>query len=446
MELSELLVRIAQDIMKKGGRAYYVGGYVRDLLMHRHINDYDIEVHNLKSDDLIEILSKYGEVFYSGASFGVYRIKGLDVDFSLPRLEVLTGNGHKDFDIIINPFLSLKEATRRRDFTINAMMKDILTGKIIDLWGGQEDIKNKVIRHIDPEKFKEDPLRVLRAARFAAQLNFTISEETKKICKTINITYLPKERIFMELEKALTHSDKPSVFFEELYSMNHLDEFFPELELLIGREQSPKYHHDDAWTHTMVVLDKAVQVLHVCTLEFLLMALYHDIGKSMYSDYRHATESTPIVQIALGRITNQRHLLKYISTGAKAHMEILKSFNDPTNIKQTLKILYKNKTFKDLLLSLTKVDLLASIHEGTDKEFLRELNKIEKLLLYKYRIFERRVMYRFDFINELYLTGEELNKVHSYRLDLCARPIPMEEISKRLLHYIKSNHMGIYKN
>lgn len=213
-------IELALKVKERGGRAFYVGGYVRDFLMHRENKDVDIEVFGLDEDILVDILKSLGEVNFFGKSFGIYSLKGENMEIALPRTEKVNGFGHKDFLISIDKNLSYEKASSRRDFTINAMMMDILSGEILDFFNGREDLKNRIIRHVDEEKFKEDPLRVFRACQFASRFDFTVDETTIDLCKNIDISFLPKERIEEEAKKALLKSKRASSFFEYLKKMN----------------------------------------------------------------------------------------------------------------------------------------------------------------------------------------------------------------------------------
>lgn len=241
---SELVCAIAQKIYENGGTAYFVGGYVRDKLLGRENKDIDIEVHNISAENLETILSEFGEVMKFGASFGVYNIKGYDIDFALPRTERKTGEKHTDFEVTADPYMSTEKASKSRDFTINALMENVLTGEIIDHWHGRDDLYAGIIRHVDNETFKEDTLRILRAAQFSARFEFDIAEETIEFCKQLDLSELSRERVFTETEKALMKSEKPSIFFEQLLRMGHLDYWFSELKALIGTKQNEMYHQE----------------------------------------------------------------------------------------------------------------------------------------------------------------------------------------------------------
>src|SRR5215471_19206794 len=167
------VIDLAKRFQAAGGRAMLVGGCVRDELMGIEPKDWDLEVYGIEPEQLREILDSFGEVNVVGEAFTVYKI-GNDLDVSIPRRERKTGKGHRGFTIEGDPDMSFEEACRRRDFTINAVLKDPLTDKIVDPFNGREDIKRKVIRHVSSETFAEDSLRVLRAAQFAARFEFDI--------------------------------------------------------------------------------------------------------------------------------------------------------------------------------------------------------------------------------------------------------------------------------
>lgn len=211
----------AKQIADAGGKAYYVGGYVRDRLLHREAHDQDIEVYGLSVERLEEILQTWGDVLTLGRKYGIYQVAGMDI--ALPRQEVKTGPRHQDFQMYPNPFLSPKQAVLRRDFTVNALMEDILSGEIYDVVGGRKDLIAKVLRHISDQHFPEDALRVYRAARLAAQLGFTVSRETQKLMQNMPLCFLAKERIQQELQKAF-NSRYPSLFLR--YMQNTKDTFW----------------------------------------------------------------------------------------------------------------------------------------------------------------------------------------------------------------------------
>ena len=201
-------------------RAYFVGGCVRDEFLNRACKDIDIEVFDVEQETLEKILNicteKLGfkEVELVGKQYGVYKLGELDI--SIPRIEIKTGDKHTDFECTLCPTLPVVDAQRRRDFTVNAIYKNIFDSNIVDSFDGISDMSKRVIRHIDDKTFIEDALRVFRAARFSSVLDFEISEETKALCKKINLSALPTERIVQETSTALIKSDTPSTYFKIL--------------------------------------------------------------------------------------------------------------------------------------------------------------------------------------------------------------------------------------
>lgn len=334
MKLSdmEMAKKLAEAVDALGGCAYFVGGYVRDLLMGEAGKDIDIEIHGLTPDELKGVIDSLGKRMDIGESFGIFGLHGYSLDIAMPRKETCRGSGHRDFDIFVDPHIGTPGAAKRRDFTINAMMQNVLTGEIIDHFGGKKDLKNGIIRHVDDGSFAEDPLRVLRGGQFAARFEFKIAEETVSLCRKMDLSTLPKERILGELEKALLKAAKPSIFFEAMREMGQLDLWFPELKALIGVEQNPKYHTEgDVWTHTMMVLDKAATLREYSNnkLGFMLSALCHDYGKATATEvidgeihaYGHEVAGLPLVKAFMNRITNEVGLTKYVLNMTEYHMK-----------------------------------------------------------------------------------------------------------------------------
>lgn len=260
-----------------------VGGCVRDELMGIEPKDWDVEVYGIEPTRLREILDSFGRVDAVGEAFTVYKI-GRDLDVALPRRERKIGRGHKGFVVEGDKDMSFAEAAKRRDFTINAILKDALTGEIIDLYGGRRDIENKILRVVSKETFAEDSLRVLRAAQFAARFEFDLDAETIEICRRIDLTDLPKERIWGEFEKILLQAEKPSIGLKWLYDLNVVGQLFPELKSLVGVPQQPEWHPEgDVDIHTLMVADEARKLIddlpYAKKAAVMLGALCHDFGK-----------------------------------------------------------------------------------------------------------------------------------------------------------------------
>ena len=310
----EMATNIAKLVKIYGGDTYFVGGYVRDKILGKSNKDIDIEVHNIHPNNLKEILNRLGKVKTQGISFGVYNLCGYDIDIAQPRMENAIGRGHKDFEVTVDPFIGTTKAAKRRDFTINAIMENVLTGEIVDPFNGIEDLKNRIIRHVDDNSFSEDPLRVLRAAQFAARFNFVIADETKLIMNKMDLSTLSRERIYEELKKAMLKSNKPSIFFERLREVDQLDYWFPEVKALFNCKQNASYHPEgDVWTHTMEVIDYAANIKTTASNPeyFLIAALCHDFGKPLSTtiddngdvhSYDHENIGVDVAKTFLNRI------------------------------------------------------------------------------------------------------------------------------------------------
>ena len=332
LEDQKMAREVARLVAEKGGRTFYVGGFVRDALIHRENKDVDIEVHGISPKSLEDILDSLGQRMTIGESFGIFGLKGYSLDIAMPRKEEARGQGHKDFDIFVDPFIGTEAAARRRDFTFNALMQDVLTEEIVDHYGGVEDLHAGVLRHVNDQSFAEDPLRVLRAAQFAARFGFRVAEETVSLCQRMQLQHLPRERIEGELKKALLKAERPSIFFEVLREMDQLDHWFPEVKALIGVPQNPVYHSEgDVWTHTMMVLDEAAKLRHRAANPywFMLAALVHDFGKAICTEehdgvlhaYLHEIKGLPLAETFLRRITSETKLIEYALNLAEYHMK-----------------------------------------------------------------------------------------------------------------------------
>ena len=277
------IIELSKVINENGGRTMLVGGCVRDELMGIEPKDFDLEVYEIESKKLKEILESIGRVDAVGEAFTVYKL-GNEIDVAIPRRERKVGKGHKGFVVEGDPEMSFEEAAKRRDFTINAIMKDALTGEIIDCYDGQKDIEKRVIRVVDKETFIEDSLRVLRAAQFAARFEFDIDDETAELCRSIDLTDLPSERVWGELEKLLLKSNTPSIGLKWLYDLGVVEQLFPEMEALIGVTQEKEWHPEgDVDVHTLLVVDEARKLINDLDyskkVTVMLGALCHDFGK-----------------------------------------------------------------------------------------------------------------------------------------------------------------------
>ena len=256
-------IEVARAVREAGGRAVVVGGWVRDHLLGVRSKDVDIEVFGLRMEQIEALLSRFGKVHAVGRAFGVFRVAGIDVDFSLPRRDSKHGRGHRGFDVAPDPWLAFAEAARRRDLTVNSIGLDPLTGEVLDPHGGRRDLTRRVLRATDPARFPEDPLRGLRVAQLAARLEMAPDEELVALCRALDLSELSGERVFDEFGKLLLRAAKPSIGFKVLADTDQL-RFFPELDALRGVPQDPEWHPEgDVWVHTLMVLDVAASLRRV---------------------------------------------------------------------------------------------------------------------------------------------------------------------------------------
>lgn len=279
----------ASELIRAGGRVYEVGGTVRDRLLGRASKDKDILVTGLPLEQIAKILRRLGDVSVVGKSFGVLKFHSKDdpemeYDIALPRKEVSTGVGHKDFQVDYDPNLPVEIDLSRRDFTINAMAIETATGQLIDPFGGEEDLKKRLLRIVFDRAFEEDPLRLLRAVQFAARFKLVVEpatfESMKKNAELIR-TVSP-ERVSEELRKLLM-AEKPSEGFLLMRDTGLLKPVLPEVDENVGVKQGNKAQNDDVFLHTMKVLDASRldnAIPLAGDLELMLAALFHDVGKA----------------------------------------------------------------------------------------------------------------------------------------------------------------------
>ena len=258
-------------------QVYLVGGAVRDKRLGLPVVDRDYVVVGATPEQMVA--QGYKPV---GADFPVFLHPSTKEEYALARTERKSGHGYKGFTIYAAPDVTLDDDLRRRDLTINAMA-ETADGQLIDPFGGASDLTRGVLRHVSPA-FAEDPLRVLRVARFAARFaprGFKVADETLALMAQITaageLDHLVPERVWAELERALGE-DLPSRFFEVLRACGALARLFPELDALYGVPQRPEYHPEvDTGIHTMMVIDQAAKLSPDTRVRFA--ALVHDLGK-----------------------------------------------------------------------------------------------------------------------------------------------------------------------
>ena len=233
------LDKIFDKLQKNDAKAIIIGGYIRDKLLNIDSKDIDIEVYGVTSFAYLEsLLEEFGSVNSVGKSFGVCKLHfdGLDLDFTLPRQENKIAAGHRGFNVTIQSDLDFVLATRRRDFTINAIGYDVGKKIILDPFNGIDDLKNRVLKAVDTKSFIEDPLRVYRAVQFCARFNLKMDKELFTLCskmiKENMLKQLSKERLFQEIKKLLLKSQKPSIGFK-LFKELGITKEFDELDFLV---------------------------------------------------------------------------------------------------------------------------------------------------------------------------------------------------------------------
>lgn len=437
--------KIARQVAARGGRTFYVGGFVRDALIGRENKDVDIEVHGVSPQCLEEILDGLGQRLAIGESFGIFGLRGYELDIAMPRKEEVRGHGHKDFDIFVDPFIGTEAAARRRDFTFNALMQDVLTEEIVDHFGGVEDLHRGVLRHVNDSSFAEDPLRVLRAAQFAARFGFRAAEETVSLCRRMDLRFLPGERIEGELKKALLKAEKPSVFFEVLREMEQLDHWFPELKALIGVQQNPVYHREgDVWTHTMMVIDEAAKLRHRAANPywFMLSAVTHDFGKAVCTEekdgvlhaYHHEEAGVPLAEAFLRRMTGEVKLIEYVRNMTEYHMKP----NTVAGARSAQKVttrMFDRSVDPEGLICLALADDRGRVTQApaTDHEaFLMERLEVFRDLMSRPYVMGR------DLVEAGLKPGAEFTEILQYAHKLRLAGIPKENALKQTLAFART--------
>lgn len=276
-----------------GGEIFEVGGSVRDRFMGHPHKDQDLLVARLPMEPMKKVLKPYGKMATVGRVFGVLKFIPFEhpsqtFDIAIPRKEISTGIGHRDFKVEYDPHLPIEEDLRRRDFTINAIALDLKTEKHIDPFDGEKDLKKKLLRMVFEDSFHEDPLRLVRAVQFAARFHLTIEPETLEsmqknapLIKTVS-----HERVIEEVRKLMT-APKPSEGFDWMRKTGLLPLVFPEVAetIDVGQDKKPG---DDVYGHTMRVLDAArgdPYVENRGDMELMFAALFHDVGKTPTRSY-----------------------------------------------------------------------------------------------------------------------------------------------------------------
>ena len=340
-------VKVVAELVKRaGGRALLVGGCVRDELLGLEPKDFDIECFGISGQDLQRALEAEFELDLVGISFGVIKLKHLEIDVAMPRRETKLGLGHRAFGVEYDPTLTIEEASARRDFTVNAIYRDPLTDEILDPWNGRADLEKRILRHVSPH-FVEDPLRVLRGMQFVARFDLTPAPETIEICRGMTPEGLASERLFSEWEKLLTQGVKISKGLNFLKDVGWV-KYYPELERLIGCKQDPEWHPEgDVWNHTLCCLDAFAAMRDEGRgtrdedLVVGLAVLCHDFGKPACTSYDpvkkrirslgHDEEGVEPTLSFLRRLTNEERLLREVPPLVRLHMRPFAMWRDKSS-------------------------------------------------------------------------------------------------------------------
>jgi tRNA nucleotidyltransferase (CCA-adding enzyme) len=332
-----LIKKIVDEIYKEGGNALLVGGAVRDVLLNRVPKDIDIELYGLKIDEIQKILKKFGNVLIVGKSFGVLRLNGLDVDWSVPRRD---SKGRRP-QVEVDPDMSYEDAFRRRDLTINAMGIDLKTGKLIDPFGGLHDLEDKKLRAPDEKLFAEDPLRFFRVMQFIGRFEMEPDAQLNKICKKMDLSIISRERIESEFNKLFLKSCRPSLGIEWLRKIGRLKEILPEVDILRGIKQDTRWHPEgDVYVHTLQALDAMAAINRVSffnksldekkKLMLMWAVLCHDFGKPFTSNewepgrisaHGHEAAGVKPAKQLLKRFMRDKELIDGVTQLVKYHMQ-----------------------------------------------------------------------------------------------------------------------------
>lgn len=345
MQLSAEVRTLTAALQAQGGRPILVGGSVRDhWLGQQWPKDLDLEVYGLTPAELERTLTPFGKVLRIGRSFGVLKLitASAEYDVSLPRRESKTGRGHKGFLVEADPTMNFAEAAARRDFTINSIGYDLLSGEWLDPYQGLKDLEQRILRHVGPA-FAEDPLRVLRGAQFAARMDLKMAPETIALCQTLDLQELSRERLFGEFKKLFLRAERPSIGLNVLRQTDAL-RFFPELKALIDVPQDPFWHPEGCvWTHTLMVVDEAARLRcgdEKSDLILLFAALCHDFGKPTTTIWKdghwrspaHDVEGMEPTERFLRRLTDEAHLIEQVCLLVREHLRPAMLYNERNQV------------------------------------------------------------------------------------------------------------------
>ena len=369
--MDEAVQTVAELVRKAGGRALLVGGCVRDGLLGGEPKDFDVECFGISAADLRAALSSRFELDLVGASFGVIKLHGHDIDVAMPRRETKLGLGHRAFEMEYDPSLTIEEASARRDFTINAIYRDPLTGEVLDPWNGRGDLEKRILRHVGVH-FGEDPLRVLRGMQFVARFGLSAAPETVEVCRAMTPEGLAQERLMGEWSKLLLQGVEISKGLNFLRDTGWV-RYYPELAALIDCKQDPEWHPEgDVWNHTLCCLDAYAQARDAAgrnpdeDIVVGLAVLCHDFGKPACTAYDpvkkrirslgHDEAGVEPTLSFLRRLTNEERLLKEVPPLVRLHMRPFAMWRDKAS----------DGAIRRLAASVVRIDRLLRVAAADD--------------------------------------------------------------------------------
>jgi tRNA nucleotidyltransferase/poly(A) polymerase len=431
------LNRLVESIHDSGGKIYQVGGPVRDLLLGiADPKDLDLIVCRLPFEKLKEILNRFGSVYLVGQSFGVIKFKPTDsdqaFDVSLPRKELSTGVGHRDFAVDFDPWLSIETDLGRRDFTINAMAMEFPEGPVIDPYGGRDDLSKKILRMVSSSSFPDDPLRMLRGIQFAARFDLTVETATFEamIKHAPLVVTVSAERIADELNKLLLKAEKPSIGFLLMNQTGLLSYVLPELAQTVGISQPGGFHRWDVFEHTLRTIDNSPPKLII-----RLAALFHDCGKPSTREltdtgasfYGHDRVSQKMAEEALKRLRYSNDIIDQVCLLVRRHM-----FSEAAGEKGIRRLM--NKTGPELIYDLIELRKADTLAQGMGQ-------KLEGIDEYRQKVNDEINKHNAFSIKDLAIDGDDLKK----ELDLPEGPIIgliLKELLNEVLDNPQSNDRG----
>ena len=332
--------------MAKQAKTYLVGGAIRDRALGLEVADRDWVVVGSTPEEMLEL--GYVPV---GKDFPVFIDKDSGEEYALARTERKTAKGYQGFQFNAAADITLEQDLERRDITINAMAEST-DGTLIDPHNGMRDLKGGIIRHVS-DAFVEDPVRVLRVARFAARFKFTIAPDTQQLLKTMvangEVDALVPERVWAEMSKAL-NTDYPQLFFQTLLDCGALKRVLPEVDALFGIPQTAKYHPEiDTGVHTLMVMEQAARLSKDPLVRFA--ALVHDLGKAVTpknvlpSHRGHEKSGLPLIKQMCARLRIPRKYQSLALVVAEYHLHMHKMME--LRPETVLKMLEKTRSIND---------------------------------------------------------------------------------------------------